>query len=87
MPERLQDDAVLGGVLTGALTVVGWPLKACRDALRATQLFRRVALADFLGYFTMAGLSIALAVAGGAAVAADRGGRGGAAVHRRWRRR
>lgn len=64
VPERLQDDALLGGVLTGALTVVGWPLKACRDALRATQLFRRVALADLLGYFTMAGLSIALAVSG-----------------------
>ena len=48
--------------VTGALTVVGWPLKACRDALRDAQLFRRVALADFLGYFTMAGLSIALAV-------------------------
>lgn len=64
VPERLQDDAVLGGVLTGALAAVGWPLKACRDALRATQLFRRVALSDFLGYFTMAGLSIALALAG-----------------------
>ena len=64
VPERLQDDAVLGGVLTGALTVVGWPLKACRDALRATQLFRRVALVDFLGYFSMAGLSIVLAVGG-----------------------
>ena len=59
VPEPLQDDAALGGVLTGALAVVGWPLKACRDSLRALQLFRRVALADFVGYVTMAGLSIA----------------------------
>jgi O-antigen/teichoic acid export membrane protein len=64
VPEQLQDDALLGGVLTGALAVVGWPLKSCRDALRAAQLFRRVALSDFLGYFAMAALSIGLAVAG-----------------------
>ena len=64
VPEPLQDDASLGGVLTGVLTMVGWPLKACRDALRAAQLFRRVALADFLGYSSMAALSIGLAVAG-----------------------
>lgn len=64
VPEDLRDDAMLGGALTAGLAVVGWPLKACRDSLRALQLFRRVAAADFLGYFAMAALSIALAIAG-----------------------
>ena len=64
VPEGLRDDAMLGGALTAALAVAGWPLKACRDSLRALQLFRRVAAADFVGYVVMAALSIALALGG-----------------------
>jgi len=64
VPDELRSDARLGTALTGLAAFAGWPLRACRDTLRALQLFRRVALADAIGYLTMAGLSIGLALAG-----------------------
>lgn len=64
VPADLRDDAQLGTVLTGLAAAIGWPLRACRDTLRAMQLFRRVALTDAVGYLAMAASSIALALAG-----------------------
>jgi O-antigen/teichoic acid export membrane protein len=63
VPDALQGDVRLGAGLTGLLMLVGWPLKANRDLLRASDLYRRAAAADALGFIVMAALSVGLALA------------------------
>jgi O-antigen/teichoic acid export membrane protein len=63
VPEGLQDDVRVGAGITALLMLVGWPLKAHRDVLRAGNLFRRAAFADAFGYVFMAVSSLALALA------------------------
>ncbi len=65
VPEALQDDARLGGVSparwrAGRLAAQGVPRRPARDAAVPPRRAGRL-----VGYFTMAALSIALALAGG----------------------
>jgi O-antigen/teichoic acid export membrane protein len=64
VPDALVDDARLGAALIAITTAIGWPLKTYRDALRAMQLFRRVAAADAAGFGVASAATVALAYAG-----------------------
>ena len=57
-------DGRLGALLLGAVTALGWPLTLLRDALRARQLFVRVALAEVAAVTAFAGLVLGLSFAG-----------------------
>ena len=50
IPEDLRAEAREAFVVLGLLTAVGWPLKGCHDALRATQRFGLAALGEVLAY-------------------------------------
>jgi O-antigen/teichoic acid export membrane protein len=63
VPDGLQSDVRVGALLTALLMLVGWPLKANRDLLRASDLYRRAAASDALGFLVMAAVSVALALA------------------------
>lgn len=64
LSESLERQALLGSVLLGAVTAVGWPITVFRDALRARQLFVRAATIEMASLVVYAGLVLGLAFAG-----------------------
>ncbi len=66
--ESLERQALLGSLMLGAVTAVGWPITVFRDALRARQLFVRAATIEMASLVVYAGLVLGLAF-GGASLA------------------
>ena len=64
----LQTQAVLGALLLGAVTAIGWPITVYRDALRASQQFIVAASIEIVSMLVYCGLMLAL-VFGGAELA------------------
>jgi O-antigen/teichoic acid export membrane protein len=64
LPSSVARQARIGSLLLGAVTAAGWPLTLARDALRARQLFVRLAAAEIVGVVSYAGLVIGLSFAG-----------------------
>lgn len=60
----LARDVRLGALLLAAATVLGWPLTAYRDALRAEGLLVRAALAEIVSLVFYAALVLGLALSG-----------------------
>ena len=61
---ELARDVRLGGALLAAVTVVGWPLSAYRDVLRAEGLFVRAAATEMVALVAYAVLVLGLALGG-----------------------
>lgn len=63
LPDGLERQAIVGSVLIGVVTVVGWPLTIYRDALRAGQMFVRAAVLDVAALVVYAALVLGLIAA------------------------
>ena len=72
LSESSSDQAMLGSLLLGAVTAVGWPITVFRDALRARQLFVRAATIEMASLVVYGGLVLGLAFAGRRARRPDR---------------
>jgi O-antigen/teichoic acid export membrane protein len=64
IPDRLHHQAEVGVLALGAVTAVGWPLKAFQDVLRGTQRFVAAAAAEGVGIVTVGAALVGLAIAG-----------------------
>src|SRR4051794_5894123 len=64
LPSDVARQARIGSLLLGAVTAAGWPLTLARDALRARQLFVRLAAAEIAAVLSYAGFVIGLSLAG-----------------------
>lgn len=60
---EVEEQAQLGALLLGAVTVVGWPLTVWRDALRGESLFVRAAWVEIAALAVYAALVLGLAAA------------------------
>jgi O-antigen/teichoic acid export membrane protein len=60
----LAEQARAGAALLGGVTALSWPLTIARDALRARQLFVRLALVEITAVLGWAGLVVALGLGG-----------------------
>jgi O-antigen/teichoic acid export membrane protein len=63
IPSDLREEARLGLVALGAVTFVGWPIKAYQDVLRGSQLFVQAAVAEICAYVALGGGLIFLLLA------------------------
>jgi O-antigen/teichoic acid export membrane protein len=61
LPDSLERQALLGAVLLGVVTAVGWPITVYRDALRARQLFVPAASIEMAALVAYAAVMLALA--------------------------
>lgn len=64
LPADAERQARLGSLLLGAVTALGWPLTAWRDALRAHGLFSRAAVTEIAALAAYVALVLALVYAG-----------------------
>jgi O-antigen/teichoic acid export membrane protein len=63
IPSDLREQARLGLLVLGAVTFVGWPIKAYQDVLRGAQMFALAAIAEIVAYVALgAGLIVLLLV-------------------------
>lgn len=63
IPDALRDEARQSFLALAVVTAVGWPTKACQDALRGTQRFGAAALGEILAYLLFGGVMTVLLVA------------------------
>jgi O-antigen/teichoic acid export membrane protein len=64
LSESLEEQAIVGALLLGVVTAVGWPITVFRDALRARQLFVRAATIEMASLVVYAALVLGLTFAG-----------------------
>jgi O-antigen/teichoic acid export membrane protein len=60
IPSDLRDEARLGLIALGLVTLVGWPIKIYQDVLRGSQLFVQAAVAEMCAYVALGGGLIVL---------------------------
>jgi len=64
IPERLHHDAAVAVLALGAVTALGWPMKAFLDMLRGTQRFVAAAVAEGAGITLVGALLVVFALGG-----------------------
>src|ERR1044072_7059286 len=64
IPDALRDEARSAFLALGAVTAIGWPTKACQDALRGTQRFGAAALGEILAYSSFGAIMAVLLLTG-----------------------